>query len=341
MKSIILVLLLAAVAGSTGLACSRDEPPPTRDSPAESRPAEGPSGTLFLRHVWSPSITRIDLASGRTVTASFSELAGGDPPYNMVRAGEELVVYGGGRTYAIDPGLEDPPRDLGESWYFVPSATEGRVWLMSLDPESPETVRDLAAVREVTLDGRVSVKGAGRPPSTGPSILAAVRGGLVFQDGSRLRVWNPETGEVTAHLGGAFPAATYGDFIAWCADGCPELHLTNTATGEDTVVRPDASFAFEETYDAAFSPDGSLLAVPVVSDGRRLVALVDVKLGSASVIAGSELASDYPALAWHPSGDWLLLSAGDGRLLAAPADGGPAVSLDVRAPAAFVDMAAG
>ena len=163
----------------------------------------------------------------------------------------------------------------------------------------------------------------------------------MFQDGGRLRVWNPKTGEVTAGFGGAFPAATHGDLIAWCADRCPELHLTNTATGTETVIRPDASFAFEETYDAAFSPDGSLLAVPVISEGRRRVALVDVEQGSARLVAGSELASDYPALAWLPSGDWLVLSAGNGSLLAAPAGGGPAVPLGVRAPAAFVDMVSG
>jgi hypothetical protein len=340
MKSIILVLLLAAVAGSTGLACSRDEPPPTRDSPAESRPAEGPSGTLFLRHVWSPSITRIDLASGRTVTASFSELAGGDPPYNMVRAGEELVVYGGGRTYAIDPGLEEPPRDLGESWYFVPSARSDRVWLMTLDPESPETIRDLAAVREVSLDGRVTREGVARPPSRGPTILAAVSGGLVFQDGDGLSVWDPASGEITMRLDGTIPAATHGDLVAWCADGCPKLNLTNTATGATTVVEADTSFAFEETHDGAFSPDGSMLAVPVASGGRRQVALVDVKLGTVRVIPGSDLAPDYPALAWLPASNWLLLSGEDGKLLAARPEGGPVITLDVRA-APFVEMAAG
>jgi len=90
------------------------------------------------------------------VTASFPELAPGDPPYSMVRADDALVVYGGGRTYAIDLGLESPPRDLGASWYFVPSARADRVWLMTLDPESPDTIRDLAAVREVSLDGRVA-----------------------------------------------------------------------------------------------------------------------------------------------------------------------------------------
>jgi len=260
----------------------------------------------------------------------------------MVRADDALVVYGGGRTYAIGLGLESPPRDLGESWYFVPSASANRVWLMTLDRESPDTIRDLAAVREVSLDGRVARTGSERPPSRGPTILAAVSGGLLFQEADGLRLWNPETGDVTARLAGSFPAATHGDLVAWCADGCPELHLTNTATGADAAVRPDASFAFEETYDGAFSPNGALLAVPVVaSDGRRRVALVDVKQGTAWLIAGSELASDYPALAWLPSGDWLVLSAGEGRLLAARADGGPATSLDVRAPAPFVDMATG
>jgi len=339
-RRILFLLLAATVATAAAPACGGDEAA-TTGGPAPAA-ADHPTGTVFLRHVRSPSITRIDLASGQMVTASFPELAPGDPPYSMVRADDALVVYGGGRTYAIDLGLESPPRDLGASWYFVPSARADRVWLMTLDSESPDTIRDLAAVREVSLDGRVARTGSGRPPSHGPTILAAVSGGLLFQQANGLNLWNPETGDVTARLGGPIPVATRGDLVAWCAQGCPELHLTNTATGADAVVRPGSSFAFEETQDGAFSPGGSLLAVPVAaSDGHRRVALVDMKQGTARLIAGSELASDYPALAWLPSGDWLVLSAGDGRLLAARAAGGPATTLDVRAPAPFVDMATG
>lgn len=335
MRRIRSLLLLAALAAAT--ACAGDERPPA----AAPSAAGYPTGTVYLRHLHTPSITRIDLASGDVETVSFPELAPGDPPYSMVRAGGQLVVYGGDRTYALDPGLETPPRDLGESWYFVPSATEGRVWLMTLDPESPETVRDLAAVREVSVDGRSTLAGKTRPPSRGPSILAAVESGLLYQEGDGLSLWNPATGEAAGRLGGPLPAATHGDLVAWCAEGCPELHLTNTATGEDAVVRPGASFAFAETYDGAFSPDGSLLAMPVVTadEGHR-VAVVDVGRGAGRVVPGSELSSNYPAFAWTPSGDWLLWSAGAGRLMAAQ-PGEEALLLDVRAPAAFIDMAAG
>jgi hypothetical protein len=334
-RRILSLLLLAAFAAAT--ACTGDERPPAAGPSAEERPR----GTVYLRHLRAPSITRIDLVSGDVETVSVPELAPGDPPYSMVRAGERLVVYGRDRTYALDPGLESPPHDLGESWYFVPSATEGRVWLMTLDPESPETVRDLAAVREVSVDGRLTLAGRSRPPSRGPSILAAVKNGLLYQQGDGLTLWNPGTGEVTGRLDGPIPSATHGNLVAWCAAACPELHLTDTATGEDAVVRPGASFAFAETFDGAFSPDGSLLAMPVVTpdDGHR-VAVVDVRQASGRLVPRSELSSDYPALAWTPSGDWLLWSAGDKRLMAAR-PGGEAVLLDVRAPATFVDMAAG
>ena len=233
-RRILFLLLAATVATAAAPACGGDEAA-TTGGPAPAA-ADHPTGTVFLRHVRSPSITRIDLASGQMVTASFPELAPGDPPYSMVRADDALVVYGGGRTYAIDLGLESPPRDLGASWYFVPSARADRVWLMTLDSESPDTIRDLAAVREVSLDGRVARTGSGRPPSHGPTILAAVSGGLLFQQANGLNLWNPETGDVTERLGGPIPVATRGDLVAWCAQGCPELHLTNTATGADTVA---------------------------------------------------------------------------------------------------------
>jgi hypothetical protein len=337
-RRILALLLLLAVAAAT--ACDREERPPAAAPLPETSAAERPTGIVYLRHLRSPSITWIDLASGDVATVSLPELAPGDPPHSMVRVGEKLVVYGGGRTYALDPELENPPLDLGESWYFIPSATAGRVWLMTLDPESPETVRDLAAVREVSVDGRLTLAGSARPPSRGPSILAAVESGLLYQDGDGLSLWNPATGEVLRRLGGQVPTATHEDLVAWCAAECPELHLTNTATGEDAVVRTGGSFAFAETYDGAFSPDGSLLAVPVVTSGGQRVALVDVRQAAGRVVPGSELSSDYPALAWTPSGDWLLWSAGGGRLMAAQPDG-EAIMLGVRAPATFLDMAAG
>ncbi len=93
----------------------------------------------------------------------------------------------------------------------MPSASEGRVWLALLDPESPETIRNLRALREVTVDGRVTVPDSGPPPCRGPTVLAAVTDGLLCQDEDGVRVWNPATGDVIRDLPGPFVAATHGN----------------------------------------------------------------------------------------------------------------------------------
>lgn len=338
-------LFVLAVSVPTG--CGAGDEPPDREAAAvTSGSRDMPTGMLFLRHVREQSITRIDLGSGESTTISLPQLVPGDPPFHLVETGGRLVFYGGSHTYALDLDLKGPPQDLGESWYFVPSGREGRVWLTTLDPESPETVRDLTAVREVTVDGAVTVPEAGRPPSHGPTILAAVKDGLLFQEDDELKVWDPLAGKVTARLPGPFPADTHGNLVAWCKQGCPKLHLTDVAMGEDLAISPSDSFRFEETYDGAFSPDGALLAVPVVTSPgtheghRHQVAIIDVKGGTARLVEGSELADDYPAMAWASHGEWLFFSAGGGRIMAYRPGSDVAIILSPQAPASFIDIAA-
>jgi hypothetical protein len=339
-------LFVLAVSVPTG--CGAGDAPPGREAAAvPSGSGDMPPGMLFLRHVREQSITRIDLASGESTTVSLPQLVPGDPPFHLVATGGRLVFYGGSHTYSLDPDLKSPPQDLGESWYFVPSAREGRVWLTTLDPESPETVRDLKAVQEVTVDGAVTVPETGRPPSRGPTVLAAVNDGLLFQEHDELKLWDPLAEKVTARLSGPFPADTHGNLVAWCAQGCPKLHITDVATGQDVAVSPSPSFRFEETYDGDFSPDGALLAVPAVTSRgthleghRHQVALVDVNAGIARLIEGGELADDYPAMAWSPSGEWLFFSAGAARIMAYRPGSDAAILLSVQAPASFIDIAA-
>jgi hypothetical protein len=337
-------LALAVPAGCGGAEEASDR----GAAPVTSGSGGNPTGLLFLRQVREPSVTRIDLASGESTTVSLPQLAPGDPPFHLVQTGGRLVFYGGSHTYALDLDLEGPPLELGESWYFVPSGRDGRVWLTTLDPASPETVRDLKAVREVTVDGEVTVPESGRPPSRGPTIVAAVTDGLLFQEDDELRLWHPRTGEVTMRLPGPFPAATHRTLVAWCGQGCPKLHVTDVATGKDLAVSSEDSFRFEETYEGAFSPDGTLLAVPVVTSPgthleghRHQVGIVDARAGTAHLVEGSDLADDYPAIAWSRSGEWLFFSAGAGRIMAYRLGSKKASVVPVRAPASFIDMAAG
>ena len=189
----------------------------------------------------------------------------------------------------LDPGRRAPARSLGASWFFLPAAAAGRVWLALLDPRSPDTVRALRGVREVTVDGRVIVGRSARPPRPP---LVALATGLVLQ-AERLELWDPVTGRIVRRLPGVFPVAGRGSLLVSCSPGCPALFVTDTRGAAGTrEIKPGAAFHFVESYGGAFSPDGSAIAVAAATpDGQSRVAVVDLRDGVARLVAGVRWAS--------------------------------------------------
>ena len=313
---------------------------------ADSETTRKPDGRLFVQLLRSGEpLAVVHLATGESRIVRDVRMAGGDPPFRLLRSGGRLVYYGPRGTYAIDLDLKGRPQRLGEAWYFIPSATDGRVWLTFLDPDSPETVRDLRSVAEVAVRGRVTVGPAARPPCRGPTVLAAAQDLLLCQDRSGLRAFDPASGEVLMRLPGPFPLDTHGRLVAWCAGGCPKVHITDLGSGRDTVIGPDERFRFQATYEGAFSPDGSLLATPVLTRGRepgsprRQVGLIDVSDGTVRVIAGSRL-SGYRNMTWSSSGRWLFFQAGRGRVMAYRRGSTGATLLPFDLNSQIIDMAA-
>jgi hypothetical protein len=322
--------LLGAVVGLLGCGSVARKPDDARPS-AVARP----TGTLYLADAKPGRITVVHVAQGRSETRHLRELSPGDPPYTIALVGRRLVVYGHDRTYAFDLRLREPGRDLGESWFFVPSARAGRVRLALLDARSPATVRALRGVREVTVAGRTTVARSARPPRWP---LAAVDGGLVLQDRT-LELWDPATGAIRRRLPGLFPIATRGSLVASCAARCRAMHLSNTTTATRITIRPGPDVRFTESYDGAFSPDGRLIAVPATQrHGKPHVALVDLARGAVTLVRGPPLARDRPLLAWSSSG-WLFYYAGAGRIAAYRPRAATATLLPRRV-APFVDIAA-
>lgn len=299
------IALLAWVALLALAACSGTD----SDHPAtvSSQPAR-----LFL--AGDGELTVVDVDAGRAERHPLAELAPGDPPYRIARRGNELVLYGG-ETYVLDPGLRSPPRKLGASWFFIPAAKPDRVWLALLDPASPETVRALAGVREVSVDGRVIVPRV-RPPG-GRWPVAAVGDVLVFEDRrGGLELWSPASREFTRRLPGATLGPSQGDLLAWCEDEGRILHVTDVRTGSDRPVEPPADFTSFDCSSGAFAPDGTSLAIPALVDGfeaGRLLALVDLEGGSAEAVEESAVAAGYVYVAWSSSGDRVFLTGGSGR----------------------------
>ncbi len=298
MRRLVLLALLLAGCGA--------QPRPT------AAPA-GPSGLLFLAGRDPGTLIRVDAATGAVATfKDLRGLSGGDPPYMIAFTGGRLVTFALGRTTSYSPAVDDR-RSLGEAWFFVPSATPGRVWNILLTPHSNVTFR---GVREVTVDGRVTFARHEKVPGWP---VGAVTEGIVLQK-RRLEVWNPATGKIVRKLPATFPVAFRGSLAASCADPCHGVHLTDTATGADRVV-PGEFAAFE----GAFSPDGKLLALP--ASGRRL-AIVDVAAGTVALVPGARLDKTYQRLTWASSG-WIFYKAPGGKV-GAWRPGEPARVLDAK-----------
>ena len=282
-------------------------------------------------------IVSVDLANGRRRVVPHSARAGGDPPVSLAVTGGYVAFYGGRRyanpvgVYAQNVERPAPPRLLGRTAYFLPSWTDGRVWFVSD-----------ASVREVTVPaGRTTVRG-GRPPCRGPT-LAALDGALVCQARTQLRAFEPATGRVIARLPGAFAAATWGRVVAWCGQACRRMHVTDVRVGRTVAIEPGAGFAFEASYEGAFSPGGSLLAVPALESReplapRRRVAVIDLRARRARLIAGAAL-DGYGQLAWSAAGRRLLFTAGPSRLMGWRPGADRAVRMPVDVRGTIMDLA--
>ena len=258
-------------------------------------------------------LTVVDVAARSSRTLKLPQLSPGDPPYRILRAGDKLVLYGRNAVYTVDLQLRSEPRKLAEAWFFIPAAEPDRLSLAILDPKSPETVRALTSVREVAVDGRVTVPGV--PPPGGRWPVAAVDDALVLEGrAGGLEVWDRTTRKVTRVLPGEAAGAGHGNRLPWCSHDYGKLHVTDVRTGDELAVAALAGFATFDCWSAAFSPDGSLLAVPVAErrdyEAHRALALIDLERGVAKVVQGSWVESGYVFVAWASSGESVFISGG-------------------------------
>jgi hypothetical protein len=268
-------ILLALSVAATLAACSSEQ------ALAPDRASEQPR--LFLSgdgELWV-----VDVAAERARRLRMTQLAGGDPPVRILRRDDGLVLWGYD-VWRLDPRApQRPPRRiLRRGWFFIASAHPDRVWVALLDPRSPATVRALRAVREITVDGKVTVRDTRPPHGAWPQL--AVRAGLLF--GTRRGdwyLWDPTARRVVRRWAqGAlgYPGAAYGDLIASCPEPCTSVRLTDVRTGVQRRAPAPRDWKLR-IWDSAFSPSGRTLAVPAQrrgrTDGPTRLALVDVARG--------------------------------------------------------------
>lgn len=281
--------------------------------------AERPAGTIVFVSD-DNRLTAIDVATGRRATRRIRAVAA---------CGAELYVTGGhvlfsgvikGRTtvFSIPLALDRPARRLGTAHVFVPSTTDGRVWLAGSDCDR----RRMVGVRELTVDGEVTFESHRRVPAE--NVVGAMADGLVVSRGRTLSVWDPVTGAARG-TGLRWAFGVEGSLLAGCVDlACGELTITDTASGRMVPV-PRADLA------ATFSPGGALLAAPVRRRGRWSVALVDTSSGAVRIIPGSRTGRRYPDVGWSRSSGWLFIHARR-RVLAYRPGASRAETLPIRVP---------
>ncbi len=174
--------------------------------------AETPAGTL-VSIVRSNRLTAIDAASGRRTVRRVKAVAGCGP--ELFQTAGHIVFAGliDTRTvvFSVPLSLDRPPRRLGSAHAFVPSATEGRVWLAGVDCSRKRMV----GVREVTVDGDPTLTSGRRVP--GSWVPGAVKSGLVVQRGRALYIWDPRAEGTGRGLRLDAVTATQGNLLVGCA----------------------------------------------------------------------------------------------------------------------------
>ena len=314
-RSVLVCLLTSALVTGCG---GQERAAVTEPASVSARPA----GTIVFASDGN-RLTAIDVATGRRSSRRIRAVPACGALL-LVTGGHIVftgVVKGLTTAFAVPLTLDRPPKRLGAGHLFVPSATDGRVWIAGTDCDRPAMV----GVREVAVDGRVTAESDRRVPGTW--VDGAVPGGLIVHRDRTASVWDPRTG-AERRLGLDAALGTHGSLVAGCAEDCNQVAIVDTAGGRR--VTPRASGRHHLDPGGAFSPDGSLLATGAVADRRWSVALVDVGSGAPTIVPGSDTGRNYPELGWASSG-WLFFR--DGRRIKAYRPGLPrAATLPFRLP---------
>ena len=307
-----------AIVAALALALAACGGPPGGTDPDGPRKESRKAATLFL--AGNGELWTVDVDAERAEHLRMPELAAGDPPHRIAAIGDRLALWG--YDVAGVP-LADPSgsaRTLAsDAWIFIPAAEDDRIWVGFLDPESPATERALGELREIDAGGNVITRGVEPPDGAWP--YAELTSGLLFQGPGSLRLWNPQSERTVRtypwqEIGDMGPVS--GDVLASCRESCEELILTDFAAGEQRRIRAPRGLVFA-AFQAAFSPDGATLAVPVLEAGGgwrsysthdRELALVSLEGGETEIVADSTVSAGYVLTAWSPAGDRVFMTGG-------------------------------
>ena len=318
---IILVLLLATllVASPNG---------PVRGPRSGSRTGVPDSGGLFARPTGAVLLfangLSLDLDRGTTDRRAIVGQRPGDQQWDIVESGRSVVV-GWGEVWATTTS-EGRSRLLGPVVTFVPAAERGAVWLV--DYPGGRIGLGTPTLSEVTVGGVYLHRVQGPPASLGvPSV--GIPGGLAFETGTGVALWDVSTRSFVRRLGNTagFIGDAAGGALAWCEGLCSSLHVTDVrSTSLQVTDRRGADYAFRSPQagqvflgrSPRLSPDGRYVAVlttrPGLMTAHQLGTLDVIDLHTGRVTVARSDLSVWSTFAWTDGGgDTLFFVSDDSR----------------------------
>jgi hypothetical protein len=277
---------------------------------------------------------RAMLVDPRTGATTARELPGGTLCHGPLLFTGGRVVYIGlrhGRFTALSAplGRRGRARTLGRADTMTASSTPGRLWLGRSTRLGPGESR--ISLRELDVGGRAVAR---RTVPRWAMLEGVVDDGVVIARGRRI-VLQPPQGP-PRRIGVGWPLAAGGSRFAWCRGGCRRVRVWSGQGVQ--VLEPPAGLRPELAGEAALSPDGTRLALPVSTPRGARVAVVDLEHGEWRVVRGARTGG-YMATAWSPSGRWLYFTGRGHGVHAARAGSGRAFRLPLRTGGAVMSIA--
>jgi hypothetical protein len=289
--------------------------------PSATLPATGvaavPDGVTGQTLPWDSSV-RLPVAGPRPAwfwpATGRREAIGGLPPdgsgYQFTSIAGGWAIQAGPGSQPGCPGCAGPPRPVyflpdhaqsvtrvGLASAIAPAAVPGAVWLTSYPPDA-DTGTAAGTAREVSVTGTPIGPAVSLPAgyvidqATGRGLLLAP---AVQRPGPpAYTLWDPTGARPNRTFAGVIAASA--DAIAWapaCDPTC-RVQVLDLVTGRRTIVTLPGSAA-----NAAFSPDGDLLAIELSfynggDDGALAaqLAVASLSTGRLTVVPGTWASSD-------------------------------------------------
>jgi hypothetical protein len=296
----------------------------------------GPSGRI-LYVTKGNRLTSIDVASGRKRVRRVPVAACGP---NVYVTGGHVIFAELARTrttvFSVPVALDRRPTRLGSAHFFMPSETDGRMWLAGTYCRQ----RGVVGVKEVTVQGEVTQRSERRVPRGW--VAGAVADGLVIHRRRTAYVWHPATGRSERPLPVEGVLAVGRGRLLGCVPGTHCRRTLILDLGSRRAVAPRLGAGQRLDSAGEFSPDGSLMAAAVLAKRRWSgVAVVDTRNGDAELIPGSATGRAYPDMAWSASSGWIYWRGPDRRVMAYRPGEPRALALPFRLPRDAVYLLAG